>query len=346
MPILLAAFALHRRARRRRRADLRDRLRARDVLGPRPGSDDSVRGRAARDPDEPRKVKACDRRPPRSGRLLRGSGGAGESGAAVEAARSSAAILAGAASSRPRTTRRASSGSTRRCRARGAAPVPARGLRPAAAQRLPRVLAVGLERRARGRADGRAHRARRGLPGHWAEVAGDVRRSARASPRRFRPPCAVRRASARALGVASSKVVAKIASDRRKPGGLTVVPPGREAVVPRAVRRAAPARRRPARRGNGCVAPRASRRSARSRRFTDADLQRLLPGKVGLLLRDRARGIDPRPLETVTRNASRSRPRRPSSATSPTVEQLKTSCGEWPIELAEHLQQRARPPAR
>src|SRR5947209_6250115 len=30
------------------------------------------------------------------------------------------------------------------------------------------------------------------------------------------------------LGVATSKVVAKVASDRRKPGGLTVVPPGRE----------------------------------------------------------------------------------------------------------------------
>jgi DNA polymerase-4 len=32
-----------------------------------------------------------------------------------------------------------------------------------------------------------------------------------------------------ALGVASCQVVAKIASDRRKPGGLTVVPAGREA---------------------------------------------------------------------------------------------------------------------
>src|SRR5436189_3097650 len=31
------------------------------------------------------------------------------------------------------------------------------------------------------------------------------------------------------LGVASSKVVAKVASDRRKPGGLTVVRPGKEA---------------------------------------------------------------------------------------------------------------------
>ena len=31
------------------------------------------------------------------------------------------------------------------------------------------------------------------------------------------------------LGVSTSKVVCKIASDRRKPGGITVVPPGREA---------------------------------------------------------------------------------------------------------------------
>src|SRR5213595_3912573 len=31
------------------------------------------------------------------------------------------------------------------------------------------------------------------------------------------------------LGVATCKVVAKVASDRRKPGGLVVVPPGREA---------------------------------------------------------------------------------------------------------------------
>src|SRR5437016_2843626 len=31
------------------------------------------------------------------------------------------------------------------------------------------------------------------------------------------------------LGVSTCKVVAKVASDRRKPGGLTVVPPGREA---------------------------------------------------------------------------------------------------------------------
>src|SRR5438132_12804260 len=41
------------------------------------------------------------------------------------------------------------------------------------------------------------------------------------------------------LGVATSKVVAKIASDRRKPGGLTVEPAGRESwfLAPFAVRR-------------------------------------------------------------------------------------------------------------
>src|SRR5919197_5180735 len=41
------------------------------------------------------------------------------------------------------------------------------------------------------------------------------------------------------LGVGTCKVVAKVASDRRKPGGITVVPPGREAafLAPLDVRR-------------------------------------------------------------------------------------------------------------
>ena len=81
------------------------------------------------------------------------------------------------------------------------------------------------------------------------------------------------------LGVATCKVVAKVASDRRKPGGLTVVRPGREAaflapfdvrllpgVGPRAEERLA----RPA-----------SRRSARSPPSTTTSSRRLLPGKVG-----------------------------------------------------------------
>ena len=67
------------------------------------------------------------------------------------------------------------------------------------------------------------------------------------------------------LGVATSKVVAKVASDRRKPGGLTVVRAGREAafLAPFDVRLlpgVGPQGRGAARRG------RASRRSARSRR--------------------------------------------------------------------------------
>src|SRR5438270_8326618 len=97
------------------------------------------------------------------------------------------------------------------------------------------------------------------------------------------------------LGVAGSKVVAKIASDRRKPGGLTVVPAGREAafLAPFDVRRLPG------------VGPRSEERLRRGGVETigalaalpDEALRRLLPGKLGPLLRDRARGIDPRPLE-------------------------------------------------
>jgi len=97
------------------------------------------------------------------------------------------------------------------------------------------------------------------------------------------------------LGVAPCKVVAKVASDARKPGGLTVVPAGREAayLAPFAVRKLPG------------VGPKAELRLTRAGVETvgqlaaldDADLRRLLPGKVGAMLRDRARGIDPRPLE-------------------------------------------------
>ena len=104
------------------------------------------------------------------------------------------------------------------------------------------------------------------------------------------------------LGVASCKVVAKVASDRRKPGGLTVVPPGREAVF------LAPfdVRLLPG------VGPKAEERLTAAglttigelAALTDADLGRLLPGKIGHLLRDRARGVDPRPLELETETIS------------------------------------------
>ena len=105
-----------------------------------------------------------------------------------------------------------------------------------------------------------------------------------------------------ALGVASCKVVAKIASDRRKPGGLTVVPPGREAafLAPFDVRRlpgvGPRAEERLRRAGVGTIGRLAALR--------DDELRRLLPGKLGPVLRDRARGIDPRPLETSSEPVS------------------------------------------
>jgi DNA polymerase-4 len=104
------------------------------------------------------------------------------------------------------------------------------------------------------------------------------------------------------LGVATCKVVAKVASDRRKPGGITVVRPGREA----AFLAPFPVRLLPG------VGPRAEERLRGAGIETigalaaleDPELSRLVAGKVGRLLRDRARGIDPRPLETATESVS------------------------------------------
>ncbi|HEY7018437.1 MAG TPA: DNA polymerase IV [Gaiellaceae bacterium] len=113
------------------------------------------------------------------------------------------------------------------------------------------------------------------------------------------------------LGVSSCKVVSKIASDRRKPGGITVVPAGREAafLAPFDVRRLPG------------VGPRAEERLRCAGVDTigdlaaldDAKLRGLLPGKLGPLLRDRARGIDPRMLElsveTISISAEETFPR-------------------------------------
>jgi DNA polymerase IV len=104
------------------------------------------------------------------------------------------------------------------------------------------------------------------------------------------------------LGVAPCKVVAKVASDARKPGGLVVVPPGREAafLAPLAVRRLPG------------VGPKAEERLRSADVETvgdlaaleDDELRRVLPGSVGAMLRDRARGIDPRGLELDTERIS------------------------------------------
>ena len=104
------------------------------------------------------------------------------------------------------------------------------------------------------------------------------------------------------LGVAPTKVVAKIASDRRKPGGITVVPAGKEA----AFLAPFPVRALPG------VGPRAEQRLAAAgvttigqlAALSDLDLRALLPGQVGRMLRDRASGVDPRRLETQTERIS------------------------------------------
>jgi DNA polymerase-4 len=104
------------------------------------------------------------------------------------------------------------------------------------------------------------------------------------------------------LGVAPCKVVAKVGSDARKPGGLVVVVPGQEAgfLAPLDVRKLpgvgpkAEARLRAA--GIDTVGGLAA--------LGDEDLRRLLPGSVGAVLRDRARGIDPRDLELATERIS------------------------------------------
>ena len=105
-----------------------------------------------------------------------------------------------------------------------------------------------------------------------------------------------------ALGVATSKVVAKVASDARKPGGVTVVVPGREAefLAPLAVRKLPGVGPRSAERLQAADVTTVGALAA----LEDETLRRLLPGKVGLLLRERARGIDARPLETTTERIS------------------------------------------
>ena len=141
------------------------------------------------------------------------------------------------------------------------------------------------------------------------------------------------------LGVATSKVVAKVASDRRKPGGLTVVRPGREG----AFLAPFPIRLLPG------VGPRAEERLARAGVTTigalaalvDADLGLLLPGKVGRELRDRARGIDPRPLEVSTERISISNEETfPRDIADP--ERLHDELRRMAVGLAEHLSTRGQ----
>jgi DNA polymerase-4 len=104
------------------------------------------------------------------------------------------------------------------------------------------------------------------------------------------------------IGVSTSKVVAKIASDHRKPAGLTVVPSGSEA----AFLAPFPVRRLPG------VGPKAEERLLAAGVETigalalldDTDLRHVMPGSVGRVIRDRARGIDARGLELQSERIS------------------------------------------
>jgi DNA polymerase-4 len=136
------------------------------------------------------------------------------------------------------------------------------------------------------------------------------------------------------LGVSTCKVVSKVASDQRKPAGLVVVRPGREAefLAPFDVRRLPG------------VGPRAEARLRAAGIDTIgalADLsgdrlRSLLPGKVGRLLHDRARGIDPRGLETDTQRVSISQ-EETFARDIGDVQQLRTELRPMADSLARHL---------
>ena len=136
------------------------------------------------------------------------------------------------------------------------------------------------------------------------------------------------------LGVSTCKVVSKIASDQRKPGGLVVVLPGREAefLAPFDVRRLpgvgprAEARLRAA--GIDTIGALAA--------LSDQRLIALLPGRVGKLLRDRARGIDARGLETQTQRVSISHEETFAKDIAD-VDQLRAELRPMADALAEHL---------
>jgi DNA polymerase-4 len=139
------------------------------------------------------------------------------------------------------------------------------------------------------------------------------------------------------LGVATCKVVCKIASDMRKPGGIMFVPDGGEAafLAPLEVRRLPG------------VGPKGEERLAALAISTigglaaldDDDLDRLLPGRA-VSIRDRSR---PSPARR-----SRSRARRRSTWTSPTAPSCTRGYARWqirwPSRFARTAERRAPSP--
>jgi DNA polymerase-4 len=141
------------------------------------------------------------------------------------------------------------------------------------------------------------------------------------------------------LGVATSKVVAKVASDRRKPGGLTVVRPGREA----AFLAPFPIRLLPG------IGPRAEERLVAAGIETIGQLAALdeeqlrvhFRGVVGGQLHDRARGIDPRRLDVSTERISISIEETFAQDIAD-LERLHAELRRQAVRLSEHLRSRSQ----
>ena len=227
----------------------------------------------------------------------------------------SAATLAGGRR-RDRELRRAAVRDPLRDELRGGlASLSGRGLPPAEAHPLQAVLPGRLVGGRGGRAARRADRDGRGIPRprHVLDSFAGARRLAEAVQ------VAVRGATSLtcSLGVSTSKVVCKIASDRRKPGGITVVPPGprRRFLAPS---RRACSRRRPARRG---AAGRGGHlHDRRLAALADVELRAVLPGQVGTAsARSRAGDRPARPRARrradldLDRGDLRARPQRPDA---------------------------------
>jgi DNA polymerase-4 len=123
-----------------------------------------------------------------------------------------------------------------------------------------------------------------------AATAGDARRLLAALQRRILAATGL----GASFGCATGKTVAKVASDRDKPRGLVVVAAGREEEFLAPL----PLRALPG------IGPKAEQRLAlagleRVGQLADLDddaLRLVLPGQVGRELRERARGVDPRPV--------------------------------------------------
>jgi DNA polymerase IV len=140
------------------------------------------------------------------------------------------------------------------------------------------------------------------------------------------------------IGVSTCKVVSKIASDLRKPGGLVVVPPGREAsfLAPFDIRKLPG------------IGPRSEARLRAGGVETigalaaldDEALRGLLPGKAGAVLRSRARGIDKRPVETTSAERVSISHEETFPKDIADREQLKDELRRMATRLGEHLQKK------